>query len=75
MGKVVHQKTAAVLALTGVRSEDQKELARLADMCTSSYNEGPRISWGGGILGPKAQAKLKKKEAALAKEIARRMDV
>lgn len=74
MGTVVHQKTAAVLAITGVRNEDQKELVRLADLCTSSYNEGQRVSWGGGVLGPKAQAKLKRKELALAKEISRRMD-
>lgn len=70
----MHQKTASVLALTAVRNEDQKELARLTELCMSSYNEGPRIAWGGGILGAKAQAKLKKKEAAMAKEFSRRLE-
>ena len=32
------------------------------------YNDGPRVSWGGGIMGPKSQAAQKKKERALAKD-------
>jgi len=75
LGKVVHQKTAAVLAITGVRGEDQKELVRLADMCRTSYNEGPRINWGGGILGSKASAKNKKKEDRLRKEQSKKGDI
>ena len=74
MGKVVHQKTAAVLAVTSVKGEDQRELARLAEMCKTSYNEASRIPWGDGTPGPKALAKIKKREAAIDKEMSRRME-
>ena len=36
------------------------------------YNDGPRVQWGGHILGVKSQAKMKKREKALAKELAGR---
>jgi large subunit ribosomal protein L7Ae len=32
------------------------------------YNDGPRVSWGGGIMGPKSQAIQRKREKALAKD-------
>ena len=32
------------------------------------YNDGPRVSWGGGIMGAKAQAKQRKREKAIAAE-------
>lgn len=36
------------------------------------YNDGPRVNWGGHILGSKSQAKLRKREKALAKEMSGR---
>lgn len=69
LGTVVHKKTATALALTNVKAEDQRDLAKLVDTSRSMYLEGPRVSWGGGIMGPKSQAKTKKKERALAKEL------
>ena len=37
-----------------------------------TYNEGARVSWGGGIMGPKSNAKTKKREKQVAKEADRR---
>jgi large subunit ribosomal protein L7Ae len=69
LGTVVHKKTATALALTAVKSDDQRDLAKLVESFRAMYNDGPRVSWGGGIMGPKAQAKQKKKEKQLAKEV------
>lgn len=32
------------------------------------YNDGARVTWGGGIMGPKSQAAQKKRERAIAKD-------
>lgn len=72
MGTVVHKKTATALALVGVKSEDQREFAKLLETAKSSYNDGPRVNWGGGIMGPKSQAKTRKKEKEIARELAQR---
>jgi large subunit ribosomal protein L7Ae len=68
LGTVVHKKTATALALTAVKNEDQREFAKLVESFKTMYNDGPRVSWGGGIMGPKSQAAQKKKERALAKD-------
>jgi large subunit ribosomal protein L7Ae len=69
---VVHQKTATALALTSVKNEDQREFAKLVETCRQTYNEGARVSWGGGIMGPKSIAKTKKREKSVSKEADRR---
>jgi large subunit ribosomal protein L7Ae len=53
----VHKKTATALALTAVKSEDQREFAKLADAFKANFNDGPRVQWGGHILGPKSQVR------------------
>ena len=40
----------------------------LCRLLQTMYNDGPRVSWGGGIMGPKSQAVMKKREKALAKD-------
>jgi len=68
LGTVVHKKTAAVLALTEVRSEDKSELAKLVTAVKEGYNdkyEEHRRHWGGGIMGAKANARIVKKQKAL----------
>ncbi|KAJ8612752.1 hypothetical protein MRB53_037328 [Persea americana] len=68
LGTVVHQKTAAVLALTEVRSEDKSELSKLLSAIKEGYSdkhEEARRHWGGGIMGQKANAKMAKKKKAL----------
>jgi len=75
LGAVVHKKNATALALTAVKNEDQREFAKLVDSFRASFNEGPRISWGGGIMGLKSQHKTKIRERTLAKELAQRSAV
>ena len=68
LGTVVHKKTAAVLALTEVRSEDKSELSKLISTIKEGYNdkyEETRRHWGGGIMGQKAVARQEKKQKAL----------
>jgi len=61
LGTVVHKKTAAVVALTEVRSEDKTELSKLVQAIkegyTEKYEEAKR-HWGGGIMGAKANGKF-----------------
>jgi len=68
LGTVVHKKTAAVLALTEVRSEDKSELSKLVSTIKEGYSdkyEDQRRHWGGGIMGAKANARQEKKRKAL----------
>ncbi|ODV90207.1 hypothetical protein CANCADRAFT_1936 [Tortispora caseinolytica NRRL Y-17796] len=69
LGTVVHSKTATAVALTEVRSEDESELAKLISTISSGYAEkanDARRKWGGGIMGAKAQDKIRKAEARAA---------
>jgi large subunit ribosomal protein L7Ae len=68
LGTVVHKKTAAVVALTEVRSEDKSELSKLVSAIKEGYidkHESSRRQWGGGIMGFKAQARERKRAKAL----------
>merc|ERR1711964_168488 len=68
LGTVVHKKTAAVLALTEVRSEDKSELSELVQAIKEGYAEKyeeAKRHWGGGIMGAKANARTEKKRKAL----------
>jgi len=75
LGEAVHQKTASVVALTSVDKEDLKDLTNLTELCTQSYNNNSEVRklWGGGKLGSKATAALKKREKAVAKEQSAKM--
>jgi len=68
LGTVVHKKTAAVLAVTEVRSEDKSELSKLISAVKDGYlekSEESRRRWGGGIMGAKAQKREEKKKKSL----------
>ncbi|KAI5812326.1 50S ribosomal protein L30e-like protein [Pyronema omphalodes] len=68
LGTVVHKKTAAVLALTEVRSEDKAELSKLVTAVKEAYTdkyEETRRHWGGGIMGHKANTRIAKRQKAL----------
>ncbi|TVY29885.1 60S ribosomal protein [Lachnellula hyalina] len=68
LGTVVHKKTAAVIALTEVRSEDKTELSKLVQAIKEGYSEKyeeAKRHWGGGIMGAKANARTEKKRKAL----------
>ena len=61
-------QTAAVLALTEVRSEDKSELSKLVSTIKEGYSdkyEEAKRHWGGGIMGQKAIARTEKKRKAL----------
>ncbi|KAF2104295.1 60S ribosomal protein L8-B, partial [Rhizodiscina lignyota] len=68
LGTLVHKKTAAVVALTEVRSEDKSEFSKLVSAIKEGYSdkyEDHRRHWGGGIMGAKANARQEKKRKAL----------
>jgi large subunit ribosomal protein L7Ae len=75
LGQVVDKKTASCCALTAIQNEDQRELAQLVETCKSNYNNVKRISWGGGIMGPKSQHSTLKRNRALQREAEKRMAV
>jgi large subunit ribosomal protein L7Ae len=67
LGTVVHKKTAAVLTLQDVRSEDNKELATLVSAAKANFTdkyEEQRRHWGGGLLGNKSKEKLRRRAKA-----------
>jgi len=74
LGQVIHQKTATALAVTDVNKEDANMLKELSQVALDSFNKNTEVrrTWGGGKLGPKRVAFLKKKEKALKKEEASR---
>jgi len=68
LGQVVNKKTATALALTGVNKEDLK-LYDSIKQSVKEQNAGSdqsRRQWGGGILGRKSIAAMKKRTKAAA---------
>ncbi|EDR04791.1 60S ribosomal protein L8 [Laccaria bicolor S238N-H82] len=67
LGTVVHKKTAAVVALQEVKSEDQRELATLVSAAKANFSdkyEEQRRVWGGGLRGNKSTQMLRKRAKA-----------
>lgn len=65
-------KTAAALAITEVRKEDENELSKLVSAVKEGFmekNEESRRHWGGGIMGAKAQSRERKKREKAEREI------
>jgi len=65
---ILTSQTAAVLAVTEVRSEDKSELSKLISAVKDGYlekSEESRRRWGGGIMGAKAQKREEKKKKSL----------
>jgi large subunit ribosomal protein L7Ae len=75
LGALVHMKTAAAVALTGVDKADEKQLELLKSLGTEKYNDNPELlrKWGGGKMGLKTQAKLDKRAKAVAIEEAKKL--
>jgi len=72
LGTVVHKKTAAVLSLGEVRSEDQRELSTLVSAAKANFSdkyEEQRRQWGGGIRGNKSTQMLRKRAKAAGQTI------
>ena len=74
LGALVHQKVAAVVAITGVDKADVAQLDLLKTLATEKYNDNKELlrKWGGGIMGLKTQAKLDKRAKAMAIEEAKK---
>jgi large subunit ribosomal protein L7Ae len=70
LGQVVHKKTATALAITEVKPEHSHQLDQIVSAVRPLYNEDAKAlkTWGGGIMGPKAQAVVRLREKKLAKE-------
>jgi len=67
LGTVVHKKTAAVLTIQEVKSEDQKELSTIVSAAKANFSdkyEDQRRQWGGGMRGNKSIQKLRKRAKA-----------
>ncbi|KAF7362388.1 Ribosomal-L7Ae domain-containing protein [Mycena venus] len=67
LGTVVHKKTAAVLALQDVKSEDTRELATIVSAAKANFSdkyEEQRRQWGGGLRGNKSTQMLRKRAKA-----------
>jgi len=73
LGTVVHKKTAAVVALQEVKSEDQRELATIVSAAKANfadkYDEARR-QWGGGIRGNKSTQMMRKRAKAAGQNVA-----
>merc|ERR1712071_59546 len=75
LGRLVRRKTCTCVALTQVDSGDKLNLSKLVEAVKNNYNdrfEEIRRNWGGGLLGPKSNARIAKIEKAKAKELAQK---
>merc|ERR1712086_1130820 len=70
LGAMVYKKTATALCLTEVQKEDMNKLDQLVKNYRIMYNDASadRRKWGGGVMGCKAQAVIKRRAKERAKE-------
>lgn len=72
LGTVVHKKTAAVVTVQDVKSEDQRELATLVSAAKANFAdkyEEHRRQWGGGLRGNKSTQMLRKRAKAAGQSV------
>jgi large subunit ribosomal protein L7Ae len=70
LGALVHQKTAAVVALTNVRKEDRAEFDAVLEVCRSQYNDNAPLlkQWSEQKFGSKHREAEAKHLRRIAKE-------
>ncbi|KAK1443959.1 hypothetical protein BgAZ_208350 [Babesia gibsoni] len=75
LGKLVHKKTASVVAIDSVRKEDQAEFDSMVNAFTAMFNNNVELRrrWGGHVMGIKSQHAQAKKEALIAMENAKKL--
>jgi large subunit ribosomal protein L7Ae len=73
LGAFVHKKSVTALAVTETRPADAAALAQVVTAVRARYNDESTMlrKWGGGIMGPKAQAVIKRREKLAAREASR----
>jgi large subunit ribosomal protein L7Ae len=74
LGTLVHQKKAAVVALTEVRQEDKAALDKICDNARARFNDNVdalRV-WGGGVMGLKTQRAVAARDASIRAELAKK---
>jgi len=67
LGQLVHKKTATAVAVTDVKAEDNAKLDQIIKSVREHYSAVHR-HWGGGVLGSKAQAVVRARQKAQARE-------
>jgi len=75
LGHLVYKKTTSVLAVTDIRRDDSAKFDQFISNVRLQFNDNvaERRRWGGGIVGPKAQAVTKKRERVAAREAAAKL--
>lgn len=70
LGRLIHQKTATVVALTDVRKEDEGEVNNLAAAFRTHFNQNKDLQkqLGGFKRGAKSEIKFRKAEAEKERE-------
>jgi len=71
LGHIVHKKTVSALAITEIRKEDAPKLEQFVQNANIQFkdNSSDRKRWGGGHVGVKAQAVIRKREKAMARDL------
>ena len=75
LGQLIHQKACAAVAITSVKSEDEKDLNTLINNFKAQFNDNMenRRRWGGGIMGIKSQHVTQRRERAIQAEKAKKL--
>jgi len=75
LGELVHKKAVTAVALTECRPGDASSLAQVVSSVRARYNDESSVlrKWGGGILGVKAQAVIKRREKIAQREASRQL--
>ena len=75
LGHLVYKKTVSAVAVTELRKEDGAKLEQIVSNVRTAFNDNvtERRRWGGGVVGPKAQAVVRQRERAVQKEAAAKM--
>ncbi|ORM41790.1 60S ribosomal protein L7a [Babesia sp. Xinjiang] len=75
LGKLVHKKTAAVVAIDNIRKEDQAEFDSMIKAFTAMFNDNVELRrrWGGHLMGIKSQRHEAKTKALIALENAKKL--
>jgi len=73
LGHLVHKKTATAVALVETRPQDAAALSQVISAVRAKYNDSTATlkSWGGGVLGVKAIAVVRRREKLAAREASR----